>query len=121
MITGCGPPSEPLPRTGTSQPEDSSQAGAESTRHELSMRTPIGPRVFPARRSVAAMAAAARRVTAADPPPQQDEAVGPGDPQEPQVVRVPGEQPDEEGDQADRDPRPKGGPPGLGHPPRRHH
>src|SRR6266436_10273889 len=92
------------PHWHTSQSGDSSQAGAESTRHELSMRTTMGPRVFPASRSAAAMAAA-RRLTTADPPPQQDEAVGPGDPQEPQVVRVPGEQPDEEGDQADRDPR----------------
>src|SRR4029077_18621629 len=111
MITRCrAGPATAVPHRRTSQPGDSSQAAAESTRHELPMRTPAGAQVFPARRSdVAAPTAAARRITTADPPPQQDEAVGPGDPQEPQVVRVPGEQPDEEGDQADRDPRPQGG------------
>src|SRR3974377_1102666 len=40
-----------------------------------------------AARASAVAAAPAPRLALADPPPQQDEAVGPGDPQEPQVGR----------------------------------
>src|SRR6516162_62016 len=132
MVTSCGPAQQTaVPYRHTSQSGDSSQAAAESTRDELSMRTAPEPRVFPgadAREraipcldgaivpgagrpraagrasAVAAALVAVRRNIAADPPAQQDQPVGPGDPQEPQVARVPGEQLVEERDQAHREP-----------------
>src|SRR5262249_46813144 len=108
MVARYGPAQQTaVPHRRTSQSGDSSQAAAESTRDELSMRTAARPWVFPGaagRASAVAAALTTVRHVAADPPSQQDEAVGPGDPQEPQVGRVPGEQPDEERDQAHREP-----------------